>query len=236
MTQLSRINVVVTIWLEAMSFLRPNRDHYRLHRLNSAYGAEQLSFRNPKSEIQNLQGVVMKTVSSDIIWQGTSWRFRVDELEAPNGQRLAKGVIEHPGAVVLVPVREGQNGPEVLMLRQYRLALAETILELPAGTRGWDEDWLACAQRELREETGFRADSLHCLGEIWPSPGVSSELMRLYLATGLQAAPLPGDVDEEIELQPMPLADLVMMAQDGRLRDAKSIIGILKTAVFLNTP
>ncbi|MBK8986942.1 MAG: NUDIX hydrolase [Chloroflexi bacterium] len=178
----------------------------------------------------------MKIVHSNILWQGTSWRFRVDELEAPGGERLAKGIIEHPGAVVLVPLREGTAGPELLLLRQYRLALAQTILELPAGTRGWDEDWLACAQRELREETGFRANSFHFLGEIWPSPGVSSELMRLYLATDLQPDPLPGDVDEEIELHPLPMADLVTMAQDGRLRDAKSIIGILKTAVFLQTP
>lgn len=178
----------------------------------------------------------MKTVRSDIIWQGSSWRFRVDELEAATGERIKKGVIEHPGAVVLAPVRESAGGPEVLMLRQYRLALGETILELPAGTRGWDEDWLVCAQRELREETGFRAESFHFLGEIWPSPGVSDELMRLYLATGLYADPLSGDLDEEIEVQPMPLAELVTMAQDGRLRDAKSIIGLLKTAVFLRTP
>ena len=108
----------------------------------------------------------MKTVHSDIIWQGSSWRFRVDELEAATGERIKKGVIEHPGAVVLAPMREGADGLEVLMLRQYRLALGETILELPAGTRGWDEAWLVCAQRELREETGFRAESFHFLGEI----------------------------------------------------------------------
>lgn len=178
----------------------------------------------------------MKTTRSDIIWQGTSWRFRVAELEAPNGERVTKGVIEHPGAVVLVPLREGDSGPEVLMLRQYRLALGRTILELPAGTRGWDEDWLICAQRELREETGFRAAAFHFLGEFWPLPGISNELMRLYLATDLQADPLPGDLDEEIELAPMPLAELVGMAQDGRLHDAKSMIGVWQTAVFLNAP
>ncbi len=178
----------------------------------------------------------MKTIRSEILWQGASWRFRVDELEAPHGERLAKGVIEHPGAVVLVPLRDGADGPEVLMLRQYRLALGQTILELPAGTRGWDEDWLVCAQRELREETGFRADSFQFLAEFWPSPGVSDELMRLYLATGLQPDPLPGDLDEEIELHPLPLTELVAMARHGRLRDAKSIIGVWQTAVFLNTP
>ncbi len=119
------------------------------------------------------------------------------------------------------------------MLRQYRRALDQIILELPAGTRGWEEDWLACAQRELQEETGFRAKSLTFLGEVWPAPGVSNELMRLYLATELQPDPLPQDVDEEIELQPMRLSELAAMARDGRIRDAKSIIGILRTIEYL---
>jgi ADP-ribose pyrophosphatase len=107
-------------------------------------------------------------------------------------------------------------------------------LELPAGTRGWDEDWLVCAQRELREETGFRADSLTHLGEIWPTPGISNELMQIFLAMGLQSDPLPQDVDEEIEPQPVLLSDAIMMARDGRIRDAKSIIGIQRAADYLN--
>ena len=179
---------------------------------------------------------LMKTVSSDIVWRGSSWRLRVDELETEAGERVKKGVIEHPGVVVLVPLQSGENGPEVVMLRQYRLALGETILEVPAGTRGWDEEWLVCAQRELREETGFRAASFHLLGEFWASPGLSNELMRLYVATELEADPLPGDPDEQIELETWPLAELVQMAQHGRLHDAKSVVGILQTAVFLNTP
>ena len=140
---------------------------------------------------------------------------------------MTKGAIEHPGSVVLVPVRAGVNGHEVLMLRQYRAALDETILELPAGTREWGEAFLPCAQRELREETGHRAAQFVLLGKTWPAPGLSNELMALYLALDLSPDPLPGDVDEVIEVVPMPLADLVEMAQNGRLRDGKSVIGIL---------
>jgi ADP-ribose pyrophosphatase len=120
------------------------------------------------------------------------------------------------------------------MLRQFRHALDETILELPAGTRGWDEDWLVCAQRELREETGHRAKNFIPLGEIWPTPGLSNELMRLYLAVELQPDPLPQDADEEIEVVVIPLLELVKMAGDGRIRDAKSIIGILRAAQQLH--
>jgi len=172
-------------------------------------------------------------LTSRTAWQGRSWRLRVDSLLLPDGSSVEKGIIEHPGSVVLVPLRDTDNGPEVLMLRQYRLALDSHILELPAGTRGWTEDPLACAQRELREETGFRADNFEDLGCCWPAPGLSNETMTIYLATSLQSDPLPQDSDEIIVVQPVLLKELIGMALDGRLHDAKSIIGILRTDQFL---
>lgn len=183
----------------------------------------------------------MDVKKSNIAWEGSSWRLRVDTLVTPDGTELDKGFIEHPGAVVLIPVQETATStssvqaisPEIIMISQYRRAIDETILELPAGTREWDEDWLACAQRELREETGYRADKIVLIGEFWPSPGLSNELMRLCLATGLHADPLPGDVDEEIEVRPMPLDTLVDMAKNGQILDAKSIVGVLKAADYL---
>ena len=177
---------------------------------------------------------MVKRIGSKPLWQqGDGWRLRLDTLQLPNGRIFEKAGVEHPGAVVLVPLRPSVNGPEVLMLRQYRHVLDQVILELPAGTRGWDEDWLTCAQRELREETGYRAAKFTPLGQLWPAPGISDELMQLYLAEDLTLAPLPGDEDEMIELIPLPLADLVEMAWNGRLQDAKSVIGILRTAHFL---
>lgn len=173
--------------------------------------------------------MALEPIRSTMIWQGGSWNFWEHELAGPNGRSLRKGSIEHPGAVVLIPLQEREDTVEILMLRQYRLALRQTIVELPAGTRGWDEDWLECAQRELREETGYRAESFTLLGEFWPTPGLSNERMRLYLATGLTPDPLPGDADEEIALYPLPLAEALAMAEDGRLQDAKSIIGVWKT-------
>jgi ADP-ribose pyrophosphatase len=177
---------------------------------------------------------MLKRIHSEPLWQqDDSWRLRLDTLQLPNGRSVKKAAVEHPGAVVLVPLWPSVHGPEILMLRQYRHVLNQTILELPAGTRGWNEDWLACAQRELREETGHRAEAFTPLGQIWPAPGISDELMQLYLAQGLSPAPLPGDEDEQIELTPMLLADLVEMAWNGRLQDAKSVVGILRTAYFL---
>lgn len=166
---------------------------------------------------------------SRIQWQGPSWDLRLYPVTRPDGTVLEKGFVDHPGAVVLVPLL----GEEVVMLRQYRFSIEKPILELPAGTREREENWLVCAQRELREETGYRATSFISLGHVWPAPGYSNEVMAIYLATGLSRDPLKADFDEIIELQPHPLEELAEMAIDGRLRDGKSIVGILRAAHYL---
>lgn len=172
----------------------------------------------------------MMSKSSRILWNGPSWRLRGYPVAQRDGSVIEKGVIEHPGAVALLP--RTVSG-EILMLRQYRASLQQMILELPAGTRGWDEEWQACAQRELREETGYRAETLVELGDVWPAPGYSDEVLRFYLAEGLTHDPLAPDADEEITLQPVALDALVDMALDGRLQDAKSIVGVLRLAARL---
>lgn len=168
------------------------------------------------------------------VWDGGSWRLDVETLTFGDGRSRERGIIRHPGAVVLVPMQETAVGWQILMLRQYRHALDQTILELPAGTRHWGEDWLPCAQRELREETGHRAASFVDLGQIWPAPGGSDELMTLFLATDLTPDPLPADDDEQIEVVAMPFADVVQMAQSGQIRDAKTVVGVWRTAVYLS--
>ena len=176
----------------------------------------------------------MDKPTTETVWQGASWRLKAYQQPLANGRFETKGYIEHPGAVALVPLMAIEPEPTVIMLRQYRVALDDTILELPAGTRGWEEDWFACGQRELREETGYRAGQLIPLGRIWPAPGLSDELLAIYLALDLVPDPLPADEDEEIELVTMPLATLVAMAIDGRLQDAKSVVAILRTADYMN--
>jgi ADP-ribose pyrophosphatase len=163
-----------------------------------------------------------ESASSRVVWEGGTWRLREERVRLPDGSIYVKGVVDHPGSVVLVPFQDDR----IYMIRQYRLALRQTILELPAGTRGWDEDWLDCAQRELREEIGYQAERFTLLGRFWPTPGMSNEEMVIYLATGLSPAPLPPDLDEQIEVTPMPLTELVPMVKDGRIQDGKTIIGL----------
>ncbi len=169
------------------------------------------------------------TIRRRLAWQGPSWSLLEAELVYPDGVVLRRGLIDHPGSVLLVPLL----GETVLLLRQYRLALDRTILELPAGTRQPDEPWEACAQRELREETGYRAGRLESLGAIWMAPGLSNERMALFLARDLQPDPLPGDRDEAIELTRLPLAELARRALDGELEDAKSGLAVLRAAARL---
>jgi ADP-ribose pyrophosphatase len=156
--------------------------------------------------------------------------MRTETVTLPDGSTTEKAYINHPGAVVLVPIM----GETVLMLSQYRLPFHQKMLECPAGTREVGEDWLTCAQRELREETGYRAAQFISLGEILPVLSYSNEVLAIFLALDLTPDPLPQDDDEEIEIRPMPLAQLVTMALSGDLRDAKSVAGILRAAHYLD--
>ena len=170
----------------------------------------------------------MQRINSTILYEG-KWTFRVDHVVLPSGHEMDLALVDHPGSIVLVPIL----GNDVLMIKQFRPVLEQTILELPAGTLERGEDPLEGAQRELREETGYRAATLTMLGQMAPSPGATNEIMHILLATGLSEDPLPMDEDEEIELAPMPLETLVDMALTGKIIDAKSIIGILQTAHYL---
>lgn len=176
----------------------------------------------------------MNTSSNEdrpIIWQKKdSWRLERVELDAPDGRIVETACVRHPGATVLVPITADL---QVVMIRQHRLAVDKTVLEVPAGTREWNEDWLVCAQRELREETGFRAAQFDLVSEYWPSPGFSDEVLRLYLARDLTPDPLPMDFDEQIETVQIPLTELVSMALDGRIKDGKTVVAILQTDAWL---
>jgi ADP-ribose pyrophosphatase len=175
----------------------------------------------------------MTLSEAPIVWQGPSWNVREVTTKDRDGQEVGRAYVDHPGSVVLVPLKETAGDLRVVTLEQYRLALDATILELPAGTREPGESYLACAQRELREETGYHATSLVHLGNCWPAPGLTSELMAVYLATGLVEDPLPGDADELITVHSTPFGELLAMANDGRLKDAKSVVAILRASAYL---
>ena len=170
---------------------------------------------------------MFEVLSSQQVFSGRAFNLRVDQVSIDGGPALPWEIIEHTGGVAMVPLDDAGN---VLMVRQYRHAVATELLELPAGTVKKGEDPAATADRELQEEVGMRAASLELIGEFFLAPGYSSELMRVYLATGLTSATLPQDADEVIRVERVPFAEAVRMAIKGQIRDAKSVAGLLLAA------
>jgi len=153
-------------------------------------------------------------------------RFRV----VRHAQQLADGslhtreTVVHPGAVVIVALA----GPrQVVLIRNYRIAVDEELLELPAGTIDPGEDPLATARRELAEETGYRAAEFRRLTEFWVSPGILSERMHLFLATGLQPGPAALEKGEQIRPLVVDWDEALQMIDQQKIRDAKTLAGLL---------
>lgn len=171
-------------------------------------------------------------VASRTIHHGRYLDLRLDTIERADGSRHVREVVGHPGAVAIVALdAEGR----VLLVRQWRLPAGRALLEIPAGTLDRDpttgavEDPEVAAPRELEEETGQRADRWERLGSFWTAPGFATELMHLYLATGLRPAHgdrLGPDDDEALELVRLPWRVAVAAAEAGEIADAKSIAGL----------
>lgn len=166
-------------------------------------------------------------VSSTEVAAGRAFKVRRDVIALPDGRQFTRDVVVHPGAVVIAPVLPDGR---LVLVRQWRHAAGEALLELPAGTLEPGEAPETTAHRELQEEAGYRAGRLTKLAEFWTAPGFCTELMHLYLAEDLTPSRLAGDDDEEIEVETVLLAEAAAMALSGRIRDAKSICGILLAA------
>jgi ADP-ribose pyrophosphatase len=178
-------------------------------------------------------------VAQRVIHRGRFMNFRVDTIEDAAGKRHTREVVEHPGAVCVIPL----VGDDILLVRQYRTPVGQVLLELPAGTLdrmpdGSTEDPAGAAPRELAEETGHQAASWRLLGRFWTAPGFSDELMHLYLATDLEA--LEGydgpDEDEYLDVARMPWREALAMAEAGEVRDAKTLVGLFWLARLADGP
>ena len=150
--------------------------------------------------------------------------MRVDEVEVRPGLTSRLDIIEHPHAVTLLPIDEDRN---VWFVRQYRHASGETLLELPAGTLNPGEDPALAANRELQEEIGMRAEHLEEFATFYLAPGYSTELMHVFVATGLSPSVLQQDEDEVITVEKIAAGQVLALAERGELRDAKSLVAVL---------
>ncbi len=173
-----------------------------------------------------------RVISTRTVYQGKVFTVRTDQVHDDTGGVFQIDVVEHHGAVTLVPVTPDGK---VLFVSQYRHPAGKVLLELPAGTLGPDEDPRACAERECREEIGLRPARLQALGQMFLAPGYSSELNHIYLAADFTPAPLPQDEDESIQVIPLKGEDVLASIAKGDLQDAKSLAGLYLALPYLES-
>jgi ADP-ribose pyrophosphatase len=166
-----------------------------------------------------------RVLHSERVFAGRLLNLRVDRVALPNGRETTREVVEHPGAVAIVPLHDDGR---VVLVRQYRHAVGRSLLEIPAGTLDQGEESAeAAAARELQEETGYRAARLTPLATFYPAPGFATERMTVFLATGLTDGD-PGQMeDENITVEMVPLAELPALLARGEIADAKTLVGLL---------
>ena len=173
-----------------------------------------------------------ETLGSKTIYKGRVFNLRQDEVRMPNGNLAHLDIIDHPPAVTLVPVdAEGF----IWFVRQYRHATGGDILELPAGVVEAGEAPEVCALREIREEIGMSAGGIRLIGEFYEVPGYSSEYMYTYLAWDLKPDRLPGDEDEFISVERISIKEAYQMAENGEIKDAKTLAALLLAAPHLRS-
>ncbi|TAM77564.1 MAG: NUDIX hydrolase [Chloroflexota bacterium] len=183
--------------------------------------------------------LVEETIARRVVHAGRYIRFEVDTIRDPDGGVHEREIVDHPGAVAILPL----DGDDLLMVRQYRTAAGRILLEIPAGTLdrradGSIEPPEEAGPRELGEETGFVAATWRRLGSFWTAPGFASERMTLYLATEL--SPLPDyrgpEPDERLDLVRLPWVEALGRAERGEIEDAKSLVGLFWLARLRERP
>jgi ADP-ribose pyrophosphatase len=164
------------------------------------------------------------TLSTQRIHEGRIINLREDVVQLPDGREAKREIVEHKGAVCIVPVLPDGR---VVMVRQFRKPTESDLLEVPAGGLEPGENPIECARRELMEECGYQAGKITPLFEAYLAPGYSTELMYGYLAEDLTPCDTDPDEDENLEIEVFTLDELLPMIDEGSLRDAKTISALL---------
>lgn len=173
-----------------------------------------------------------KTLSSKNVFDGKILHITLDEIELPDGSRSKREVVNHPGGVAVAALDENNN---LLFVRQFRYPYKEVVLELPAGKLEKGSTPLENGKRELIEETGAEGYSYISLGQLYPSPGYTSEIIHLYACRIQAVGDSRPDDGEFLNVEKIPLDKAVEMVLNNQIPDAKSQVAILKTAMLLKS-
>lgn len=173
-----------------------------------------------------------RLVGRRTVYDGRVLEVGIDRLRLPDGGEVDFELIRHAGGAVVAPITDDGR---ILLIRQYRYATEQWLLEAPAGKLEPGEEPESCARRELEEETGWRASRLEPLGAIWTSPGFTDERLHLFLARDLRPGEQALERLELLSVEPLPLDEAVVMAHDGRIDDGKTICAVLRAAAALES-
>jgi ADP-ribose pyrophosphatase len=166
----------------------------------------------------------MSNAEAEVLLQTQLFRVVRHRRQLPDGRIVTRETVQHPGAVVILPLLDDGR---VCLIRNYRIAVDQTLLELPAGTLEPGEEPAVTAARELQEETGYRAARIEPLLQFFMSPGILNERMHLFLATGLAAGETALDAGEQIETCVVDWDEAMSLVAKGDVQDAKSLVALL---------
>ena len=175
-------------------------------------------------EARTVFSQAQRQTTVQLIYQGRVFAVKRHAAQEPGGVRVVREVIHHPGSAVILPLLPNRR---IVLIRQYRLAVGASIWELPAGTIDVGEKPLQTARRELAEETGYRSSRWRKLTSFYPSPGLLSERMHLFLAQDLRPGTARPEADERIFTRSFSRAELLRMIRAGKIQDGKSLVGVL---------
>lgn len=173
-----------------------------------------------------------KTLSSKSVFDGRILHITLDEIELPNGKKSRREVVNHPGGVTVAALDEENN---LLFVRQFRYPYKEVVLELPAGKLEKGSTPLENGKRELMEETGAEGYSYISLGQLYPSPGYTSEIIHLYACKVKSQGSSNPDDGEFLNVEKIPLDKAVEMVLNNQIPDAKTQVAVLKTAMLIKS-
>ncbi len=172
-----------------------------------------------------------KTMKSEKIYEGKIINLRIDTVELPDKKYSKREIVEHPGAVGIIPITDDGC---MILVKQFRKAVEKFLLEIPAGKIEVNEEPKETGLRELAEETGYTANKLEYLFEFYTSPGFSNEKIYLFLATDLEKKEIKPGSDEYIWVEKHKIEDLIDMVIRGEINDAKTIVAIFYAQKYIN--
>lgn len=171
----------------------------------------------------------MMQLNRQRVYEGKAFNIARVTLQNDQGDTIEREVIEHPGAACIIPMLDNDT---VLLIEQWRIGAKRPLLEIPAGTLDPGEDPMACAARELEEETGYKPGKLEHLFTMFPSPGILDEKMHIFVATGLTPGTQKLDADEDIKGKPYSFKELRIQLKANNIKDGKTIAALGYLMVF----